>query len=195
MICWLACVIALSLRSSTKPGKRVAGKRSRIARRVGKVRTRWPCYGKICRVVPFTAVRVGEAAHPGPLSTKHFVCPHCPTWLSHSGTLRKHIQRFHTSRLAPSRVLCAWNFSEADAVEEGRRSRRRGPRSSGARQRRLFRREPKVFGPEEFSFLQSNVRGFISRVAQLSAETILAGIDAIQKRFLRECRRRRARVL
>ena len=34
----------------------------------------------------------GEASHPGPLSTKHLLCAHCPTWLSHSGTLRKHIQ-------------------------------------------------------------------------------------------------------
>ena len=55
-------------------------------------------------------------------------CPHCPTWLSHSGTLRKHIQRFHTSpRLAPSLDLCEWNFSDADAVEECRR--RRGSRA------------------------------------------------------------------
>ena len=46
MICWFACVIALSLRSSTKPRKprkRIAGKRARIARRVGKVRTSSSC--------------------------------------------------------------------------------------------------------------------------------------------------------
>ena len=42
MICWLACVIALSLRSNTKPRKGIARKRVSIARRVGKVRTRWP---------------------------------------------------------------------------------------------------------------------------------------------------------
>ena len=107
----------------------VKRKLARIVRREGKVRTRWLRHRK---------------THPGPLSTKYLPCPHCPTWLSHSGTLRKHIQRFHTSRLAPHRVLCEWNFSEADAVEEGRRSRRRGPRSSEARQRRLVRREPKV---------------------------------------------------
>ena len=77
---------------------------ARIARRVGEVRTRWSR-----RAAPFTAVRVGEASHPGQLSTKDLTCPHCPTWLCHSGTLRKHIQRFHTS-LASSRVLCEWNF-------------------------------------------------------------------------------------
>ena len=72
-------------------------------------------------------MRVGEASHPGPLATKHLPCPHCPTWLSHRGTLRKHIQRFHTPpRLAPSLDLCEWNFSDADAVEECERRRRRG---------------------------------------------------------------------
>ena len=103
------------------------------------VRMRWLRHRKTRRAAPFTAVRVGEASQRGPLSTKHLTCPHCPTWLSHSGTLRKHIQRFHTSRLSPHRVLCEWNFSEADAAEEGRRSR------------------------------HSNVGGFISRVAELSA--------------------------
>ena len=72
MICWFARVIALSLRSSENEN--------------GKVRTRWLRYRKTRRAAPFTAVRVGEPSHPGKLST---------TWLSHSGTLRKHIQRFH----------------------------------------------------------------------------------------------------
>ena len=42
--------------------------------------------------------------------------------------------------------------------------------SSEARQtRRLDRRELKAIGPEEFTILHSKVRGFISRVAELSA--------------------------
>ena len=170
MVCWFACFIALSLQSNTQPRKRFTGKRPGIARRVGKVRTRWPRHRENRRAAPFTAVRVGEASRLGPLSTKHLSCPHCPARLSHSGTLRKHIQRFHTSpRLAPSSVVCEWNVSDADAVEEIRRRRRRGSRSSEARQRRLDRREPKAIGPEEFTVLHSNDRGFISRVAELSA--------------------------
>ena len=50
-----------------------------------------------------------------------------------------------------------------------RRRRGQTKRSSGARQRLLVRREPKVIGPEEFTILHSNVRGVISRFGQLSA--------------------------
>ena len=60
-----------------------------------------------------------EAKHPGPLSTKHLRWPHCPTWLSHRRSLRKHIRRFHESPpLFSSPVLSEWSFSETDAVEE-----------------------------------------------------------------------------
>ena len=170
LICWFACVIALSLRSNTKRRKCISRKRARIARRVGNVRTRWPRHRKNRRAAPFTAVRVGEASRPGPLSTKHLPCPHCPTWLSHSGTLTKQIQRFHTPRqLAPSFDLCEWNFSDADAVEECERRRRRGSRSSEAPQCRQDRRERKAIGPEEFTVLHSNVWEFSSRVAELGA--------------------------
>ena len=53
------------------------------------------------RVAPYTAVRVGEASHPGSLFTKHLPCAHCSTWLTHHGSLRKHIQRFHESPPSP----------------------------------------------------------------------------------------------
>ena len=141
--------------------------------------TRWPLHEKLVELLPSPLCkweRLHTLVHS---QRKHLPCPHCPTWVSHSGTVRNHIQRFPTSRLAPSRVLSELNFSEADAVEEGRRSRRRGPRSSGARQRRLYRREPKVVGSEEFTILHSNVRGFISRVAELSARLRLLETKAL----------------
>ena len=113
------------------------------ARCACKKRTRRPRHRRSRRVAPLTAVRVGEATHPGPLSTKHLRCPHCPTWLSHRSSLRNHILRFHEPPPpTPSPVLSEWSFSEADAVEEGKRRRQRGPRSWEARQRRLGRREP-----------------------------------------------------
>ena len=65
--------------------------------------------------------------------------------------------------------MSEWSISEADAVEEGKRRRQRGPRFREARQRRLGRGEPKTIGHEEFTILHSNVRGFISPVAELSA--------------------------
>ena len=87
--------------------------------------------------------------------------------ISLSALRHEHIQRFHTPpRLAPP---LDFNFSDADAVEECKRRRRRGTRSSEGRQRRPDRREPKCFGPEEFTILHSNVREFTSRVAELSA--------------------------
>ena len=52
------------------------------ARRVGKMRTRWPRHTRSRRVAPLSAGRVGEATHPGPAYTKHHRCPHYPTWLS-----------------------------------------------------------------------------------------------------------------
>ena len=140
------------------------------ARCVCKKRTRRPCHRRSRRVSPFIAVRVGEATHPGPLSTKHLRCPHCPTWLSHRSSLRNHILRFHEPPPPTSSpVLSEWSISEADAVEEGKRRRHRGPRSWEARQRRLGRTKPYTIGHEEFTILHSDVRGFISRVAELSA--------------------------
>ena len=97
-------------------------------------------------------------------------CPHCPTWLSHRSSLRNHILRFHEPPPPTSSpVLSEWSFSEADAVEEGKQRRQRGPRFWEARQRRLGRSEPNTIGHEEFTILHSNVRAFISRVAELSA--------------------------
>ena len=123
MVCWFACVIAHSLRSSTKPEKRIVGKRAEIARRVGKVRTRWLRHRKTRRAAAFTAVRVGEASHPGPLSKKHLPCPRCPNAAVSQWHLEETHPTFPHVKTGSTRVLCEWNFSEADAVEEGRRSR------------------------------------------------------------------------
>ena len=60
-------------------------------------------------------------------------------------------------------------FTEAGAVDEGRRRRPRGSRSQEARQRPLGRGEPYTVGHEEFTILNSNVRRVILRVAELSA--------------------------
>ena len=104
-----------------------------------------------------------------PFIAKHLRCPHCPTWLSHRSS-RRNILRFHEPPPPTSSpVLGKWSLSEADAVEEGKRRRQRGPRSREARQRRLGRGEPNTIGHEEFTILHSNVRGFISRVAEISA--------------------------
>ena len=131
MIWWSACVVALALRPATSSRHRRARLRAVATRRVGKMRTRWPRHRWSRRVAPYTAVRVGEASHPGPLFTKHLPCPHCSTWLSQSGSLREHIQRFHVYPPPPpsltppplTPVLSEWSFTEADAVDEGRRRR------------------------------------------------------------------------
>ena len=52
------------------------------ARRVGKMRTRWPRHRRFHRVASLSAGRVGEAPHPDQAYTKHLRCPHYPTWLS-----------------------------------------------------------------------------------------------------------------
>ena len=166
----LACVCVLASRPAVYPRHGHARTCAMAARCVCKKRTRSPCHRRSRRVSHFIAVRVGEATHRGPLSTKHLRCPHCPTWLSHRSSLRNHILRFHEPPPPTSSpVLSEWSFSEADAVEEGKRRRHRGPRSWEARQRRLGRREPSSIGHEEFTILHYNVRGFISRVAELSA--------------------------
>ena len=174
-IWWSACVVALALRPATPSRHRRARLRALATRRVGKIRTRWPRHRWSRRVAPYTPVRVGEASHPGPLFTKHLPCPHCSTWLSQSGSLREHIKRFHMypPSLTPppphASVLSEPSFTEADAVDEGRRRRQRGLRSQEARQGRSGHGEPRTIGHEEFTTLHSNVRGFISRVAELSA--------------------------
>ena len=162
----LAYVCVLALRPTTDPRHRHARLCAVAARLAGKKRTRWPRQKRSRRVAPFIAVRVGEATHPCPLSTKHLRCPHCPTWLSHRGSLRNHILRFHEPPPpTPFPVMGEWSFSEAD----GWRRRQRSPRSREARQRRLGRGEPNTIGHEEFTILHSNVRGFISQVAELSS--------------------------
>ena len=81
-----------------------------------------------------------------------------------------HVLRFHEPPPPTSSpVLSEWSFCEAEAVEEGKRRRHSGPRSREARQRRFGRGEPNTIGHEEFTILHSNIRGFISRVAELSA--------------------------
>ena len=118
----LACVCALASRPTTDPRHHHARTRALTARCACKKRTRRPYHRRSRRVSPFIAVRVGEATHPGPLSTKHLRCPHCPTWLSHRSSLRKHILRFHEPPpLFSSPVLSEWSFSETDAVEEDKR--------------------------------------------------------------------------
>ena len=66
-------------------------------------------------------------------------------------------------------VIGEWSFSEADAVEDGKRTRQRGPRSRDSRQRRLGRGDPNTIGHAACTILHSDVRGFISRVAELGA--------------------------
>ena len=88
-IWWSACVVALARRPATPSRHRRARLRAFAARRMGKMRTRWPRRRWSRRVAPYTAVRVGEASHPGPLFTKHLTCQHCSTWLSQSGSLRE----------------------------------------------------------------------------------------------------------
>ena len=145
----------------------IAGKRVRIARRVGEVRTRWPRHRKTRRAAPFTAVRVGEASDAGPLSTKHLPFPHCPTWLSHCGTLRKNPALPLHDWLHPlickngtSPMRTQWRRADEDDDVA---------RSQEARQWRLDHGEPCIIGHEQFTLLHSNFRGFISRVAELSA--------------------------
>ena len=75
------CVCVLAFRPTTDPRHRHPRTCAMTARCAGKKRTRRPCHRRSRRVSPFIAVRVGEATHPGPLSTKHLRCPHCPTWL------------------------------------------------------------------------------------------------------------------
>ena len=76
----------------------------------------------------------------------------------------------NSTRHRPSNsVLSEWSFTEADAGDEGRRRRWRGLRSQEARQRRSGHGEPHTIGHKEFTVLHSNVRGFISRVAELGA--------------------------
>ena len=180
-IWWSACVVALALQPATPSRHRRARLRAVATRRVGKMRTRWPRHRWSRRVAPYTAVRAGEASHPGPLFTKHLPCPHCSNWLSRSGSLREHTQRFHVypppplpplpspPPPPPTSVPSEWSFTEADAVDEGRRRRQRGLRSQEARQGRPGHGEPHTIGHEDFTILHSNVRAFISRVAELSA--------------------------
>ena len=127
----LACVCVLAFRPTTDPRHRHARTCAMTARCAGKKRTRRPCHRRSRRVSPLIACSTGWRGHtPGPLSTKHLRCPHCPTWLSHRSSLRNHILRFHEPPPPTSSpVLCEWSFSEADAVEEGKRRRQRGPRS------------------------------------------------------------------
>ena len=89
----------------------------------------------------------------------------CPTEVLYGIILRFHEPPPPT----PFPVMGEWSFSEADAVEEGKRRRQRCSRSREARHRRLGRGEPNTIGHEEFTILHPNVRGFISQVAELGA--------------------------
>ena len=75
-----ACV-ALASWLATPSRCRRARLRAVAARRVGKMRTRWPRCRRSRRVAPYTCGWEG-ASHPGPLFTKHLPCPQCSTWLS-----------------------------------------------------------------------------------------------------------------
>ena len=104
---------------------------------------------------------------PWSVSTKHLRCPHCPGWLSHRSSLRNHILRFQSRRhRLPSR---SWVNGLLQKLTLLRRASEDASAAPAARQRRLGRGEPYTIGHEEFTILHSNVRGFISRVAELSA--------------------------
>ena len=80
----LACVRALASGPTTDPRHRHARTCALTTRCACKKRTRRPYHRRSRRVSLFIAV---EAAHPGPLSTKHLRWP--------ALSLRKHILRFH----------------------------------------------------------------------------------------------------
>ena len=71
----LACVCVPAFRPTTDPRHRHARTCAMTARCACKKRTRRPCHRRSRRVSPLIAVRVGEATHPGPVSTKHLRCP------------------------------------------------------------------------------------------------------------------------
>ena len=111
----LACVCVPAFRPTTDPRHRHARTCAMTARCACKKRTRRPCHRRSRRVSPLIAVRVGEATHPGPVSTKHLRRPHCRMWLSHRSSLRNHILRFHEPPPPTSSpVLSEWSCSEAD---------------------------------------------------------------------------------
>ena len=127
-----SCVVAFALRPATPSRYRRVCLRAVAARRVGKMRTRWPRRRRSRRVAPYTAGRRGLA----PWSALHEASSlHCSTRLS---------PRFSAETYPALRCvhLCPleWSFTKADVVDEGRRRRGRGPRSQEARQRRLGRR-------------------------------------------------------
>ena len=72
---------ALACCPATHPRHRRACPCIVAAKRVGKMRMRWPRHRRSRRVAPLSAGRVGEATHPGLAYTKHLRCPHYPTWL------------------------------------------------------------------------------------------------------------------
>ena len=57
---------------------------------------------------------------------------------------------YHPPSPPHASVLSEWSFTEADAVDEGRRRRQRGLRSQEARQGRSRHGEPNTIGHEEF---------------------------------------------
>ena len=129
------------------------------------MRTKWPCHRRSRRVAPLTAVRVGEATHPSPVYTKHLRCPHCPQRLF----MESHPALPRAPKPTSFPVMGEWSFSEADAVEEGRRRRQRGPRSREARQRRLGRGVPNTIGQRRVHHPAFKRSGFHLAVAELSA--------------------------
>ena len=165
----LAYVCVLALRPATDPRHRHASPCAVAAKRAGKKRTRWPRHKRSRRVAPLSAERVGEATHPGPLSTKHLRCPHCPAWLSHRGSRRDHILRFHEPPPpTPFPVMVNRLLLKLTLLRRASEDASAAP-APGRLDRRLGRGEPNTIGHEEFTILHSNVRGFISRVAELSA--------------------------
>ena len=176
-----ACVVALALPLATPSRHRRARLRALATRRVGKMRTRCPATDGPAELLH--TLRYGWERPRTLVRSSRRILSSLPAllylgvskWFSGTYLALPHVSAtappppFPPLPLTPSE----WSFTEADAVDEGRRRRQRGLRSQEARQGRSGHGEPRTIGHEEFTILHSNVRGFISRVAELSARLLL----------------------
>ena len=109
----LAYVCALAFCPATHSRHRRACPCIVAARRVGKMRTRWPRHRRFRRAASPSAGRLGEATHPGQANTKRLRCPQYPTWLSLSWL------RFLFLTLFSFLVACFCRAPRFDGTNEG----------------------------------------------------------------------------